>query len=80
MAAHLAQGASAFASATKAFNEKRRIGKVHARAAGAVRASADEPILLRAARGEVAPPPLAPPSPLRSGVPSDTGQAPSSTP
>ena len=51
MAAHLAQGASAFASATKAFNEKRRIGKVHARAAGAVRASADEPILLRAARG-----------------------------
>ena len=52
MAAHLAQGASAFASATKAFNEKRRIGKVHARAAGAVRASADEPILLRAARGE----------------------------
>jgi uroporphyrinogen decarboxylase len=52
MAAHLAQGASAFASATKAFNEKKRIGKVHARAVGAVRASADEPILLRAARGE----------------------------
>ena len=52
MAAHLAQGASAFASATKAFNEKRRIGKLRARAAGAVRASADEPILLRAARGE----------------------------
>ena len=52
MAAHLAQGASVFASASRALNEKKTIRKVHARAGGIVRASADEPILLRAARGE----------------------------
>ena len=52
MAAHLAQGASAFASAPKALTETRRRGKWRARAAGAGRAAADEPILLRAARGE----------------------------
>jgi uroporphyrinogen decarboxylase len=60
MAAHLAQGASVFASAAKAFgseNKSRRIGLVTTRGGargGVVRAAAasPDPILLRAARGE----------------------------